>query len=52
VIAYGAVLALTLAFLVLLAWGVHRLASASERPARGTPARPRPSPVRKPLVTS
>jgi hypothetical protein len=51
-VAYGAVLAITLGLLVLLAWGIHRLAAAVRAPATGSPpgerqrraGRPAPAP--------
>ena len=45
-VAYGSVVALAFAFLVLLAWGVHRLAAAS--PAAGSGPTPPAGPPQKP----
>jgi hypothetical protein len=55
-VAYLIVLAITLAFLSVVAWGLHRLAVAAEQPATDdgtstTPARP-PTPVRAPTVAT
>ena len=49
--AYAVVLLITLSFLALIAWGLHRLAVTAEPPGRGGPApeRSRPAPVGGPI---
>jgi hypothetical protein len=53
-VAYGVVLAITLSFLALIAWGLHRLA-VTAKPPEGEPRRderPSPRPVGQPIGAS
>jgi hypothetical protein len=50
-VAYGVVLTITLSFLALIAWGLHRLAVTAEapRPSEATPERRTPSRIGGPI---
>ena len=52
-IAYGVILAITVGFLALIAWGLHRLARTAEEPTQAGEADARPSqrstPVGRPV---